>query len=110
MPQTPQTFRTHTRWLPQFHFFVIPVLAINFLNSIRHVWNLPMRETWFELVLAAALLVLGFTSRTQVLAVQDRVIRMEMRQRLREVLPAELRGRIDDLTRGQIVALRFASD
>jgi hypothetical protein len=44
------------------------------------------------------------------LAVQDRVIRLEMRLRLQEVLPADLRPRITDLTRQQFVCLRFASD
>ena len=33
-----------------------------------------------------------------------------MRLRLREILPADLQGRINDLTRQQLVALRFAGD
>jgi hypothetical protein len=110
MPQTPQTFSNHTRWFPPFHFFVMPVLLINFLNSIRHLVNWQGRETWFELVLAAALVMLGLTSRAQTIAVQDRVIRLEMRLRLNEILPADLRGRINEITREQFVALRFASD
>jgi hypothetical protein len=110
MPQTPQTFSNHTRWFPPFHFFVMPVLLINFLNSIRHLVNWQGRETWFEVVLAAALVMLGLTSRAQTLAVQDRVIRLEMRLRLNEILPADLRSRINEITREQFVALRFASD
>ena len=61
-------------------------------------------------VVAAALLTLAFLSRTQAVTVQDRVIRLEMRLRLRQMLPPELHGRIQDLTHRQLVALRFASD
>ncbi|MES1254912.1 MAG: DUF6526 family protein [Acidobacteriota bacterium] len=110
MSQTPQTLKNHTRWFPPFHFFVMPVLLINFLNSIRHLVNWQSRATWFELVLAAALMMLGLTARAQTIAVQDRIIRLEMRLRLQDVLPADLRPRIHELTRDQFVALRFASD
>ncbi len=44
------------------------------------------------------------------LNVQDRVIRVEMRQRLTGVLPPDLQPRIRELTRQQLVALRFACD
>ena len=64
----------------------------------------------WEFVLALALLMLGFLSRIQALAVQDRVIRLEMRLRLKEVLPADLKSRINDISARQLVALRFASD
>jgi len=109
MPQT-QTYKNHTRFFPPFHFFVMPVLLINFLNSIRHVWNRPMRDTWFELLVAFTLIMLALTSRVQAVAVQDRVIRLEMQLRLRGLLPADLQGRIGELTRQQLVALRFAGD
>jgi hypothetical protein len=62
------------------------------------------------MVVAAALLVLGFLSRTQALTVQDRVIRLEERMRMRQVLPPELHQHIDALSHRQLVALRFASD
>jgi hypothetical protein len=54
--------------------------------------------------------MLGFLSRVQALAVQDRVIRLEMRLRLKEVLPADLKSKINDISARQLVALRFASD
>jgi hypothetical protein len=38
------------------------------------------------------------------------VIRVEMRVRLRDVLPADLQDRISELTPRQLVGLRFASD
>jgi Family of unknown function (DUF6526) len=110
MPQAEQTLKNHNRVLPLFHFFVIPVLLINFLNEIRHVYQDPSRHTAWMLVVAAALLTLAHLSRTMALTVQDRVIRLEMRYRLKDTLPVELHGRINELTLKQIIALRFAGD
>ena len=110
MPQTAQTYKNHTRLLPPFHFFVLPVLFINFLNEIRHVYLAPSRHFAWTLVVAAALLTLGLLARMMAIAVQDRVIRLEMRLRLKDTLPSDLHGRINELTPKQLVALRFASD
>jgi hypothetical protein len=105
-----QNYKNHTRLLPPFHFFVIPVLLVNVVNEVRHVYQSPTRHTLWELVLAAALLVLGFLSRIQALTVQDRVIRLEERMRMRQILPPELHQHVDTLSHRQLVALRFASD
>ena len=110
MAEREQNYKNHQRFLPAYHFFVLPVLLVNALNEIRHLWLNPSLHTAFALVVAAALLMLGLLSRVMALTVQDRVIRLEMRSRLRECLPAELRPRIPDLTPQQLVALRFASD
>ena len=110
MPQTLQTIKNHARFLPPYHFFVVPVLLVNFLNTIRHVYLAPSMSTAWGAVVAAALLMLGFLARTMILTVQDRVIRLEMRHRLKDVLPWDLHGRIVELTPRQLVALRFASD
>ena|SRR5437660_3295400 len=110
MAERVQTYKNHPRLLPAFHFFVLPILLLNLLNEIRHAYRYPSGGATFAAVVAAALLTLGFLSRIQALTVQDRVIRLEMRLRLRQLLPPELQGRINDLTHRQLVALRFASD
>ena len=110
MAEPVQSYKKHARWLPAYHFFVIPVLVFNVANAIRHVWLLPTRGMVFQLVVAVALLMLGFLARIMALTVQDRVIRLEMRLRLHELLSPDLRPRINDLTHRQLVAMRFASD
>lgn len=110
MAEREQNYKNHARFLPAFHFFVIPVLLVNVINEGRHMWQMPNGSTVFAFVVATAVLVLGFLARTQALAVQDRVIRFEMQRRLRHVLPADLQARAAGLTPKQLVALRFAGD
>src|SRR6266446_592595 len=105
-----QTYQNHVRFFPPVHFFVIPVLLLNVLNELRHLYRTPNLGVAFAALVAAALLGAAVLARVQVLAVQDRVIRLEMRLRLRGILPPDLQPRINELTRAQIVALRFAGD
>jgi hypothetical protein len=110
MAERVQSYQKHTRWLPGFHFFVIPVLLANVFVSVWRLWQMPTLGMLFGLVVAAALLMLGLLSRLQAVTVQDRLIRLEMRLKLRQLLPPDLQPRINDLTYRQLVALRFASD
>ena len=109
--QKPQHFQNHTRVVPPYHMFVFGVFVINLGYATYHL----VRDafTWgslINLLMALALIVLFFYVRIFVLTVQDRVIRLEMRLRLAELLPAELRPRIPEFSVGQLVALRLACD
>jgi hypothetical protein len=109
--EKPQNLKNHTRFVPLFHLFVLPVLLINIGGTIRHLVKAGISfNSVFGVLMALALFVLAFYARVFALAVQDRVIRLEMRLRLAEILPAELRPRISEFTAGQMVSLRFASD
>jgi len=109
MSQT-QNFQNHTKLVPAFHFFVAPVLLINFIWSVvRAIRNFSVWAAWSAIV-ALALVLLALTARMFALTVQDRVIRLEMRLRLQQLLPQDLRPRIPEFTVGQLVSLRFASD
>ena len=110
MAEQTQSYRNHARLFPLFHFFVLPVLLANALNEIRHVILAPSRNTAWTMIVSFALLGLALSARIMALTVQDRVIRMEMRQRLAQCLPPDLQARLGELTRPQLVALRFASD
>jgi len=113
-----QNFANHGKLVPAFHFFVIPVLLLNLVSSIvslyvaaRHEWGVfPLFHAIFNLILAVALIVLAFLARLFALSVQDRVIRLEERLRMQQLLPESLKPRIIEFTINQLVALRFASD
>jgi hypothetical protein len=110
MAEAVQNYKKHARWLPLFHFFVMPVLLVNVVLNVWGLIQAPGGWSVWSVIYAIGLLGLGFLSRIQALTVQDRVIRLEMRLRLRQLLPPDLHPRINDLTHRQLVALRFASD
>ena len=106
----PQTYANHARLVPAFHFFVLPILAIHFLYSAYLAIVGPSIENILWALVALALVAVALCARLFALWAQDRVIRLEMRLKLAEVLPDDLKSRISDLTTEQLVALRFASD
>jgi len=106
----PQTLANHSKMVPGYHFLTFGLIVI---ALIRVVWNLIRHPGLNSLV--AVLFVFGvvgifFYARMFALKVQDRLIRLEERQRMATLFPEDLRGRIDELSINQVVALRFASD
>ncbi len=106
----PQTFANHTRWHPPFHFFVVPVMLINFIWSIVQFVMAPGWSSGWSIVVSLALLVLTFLVRSNPLKAQDRIIRLEETIRYQQVLSPAVRQQTSALSAGQIVALRFAAD
>jgi len=106
-----QNYANHVKWVPAFHFFVMPVLVLNFGQSVYQMihWGFSFGRL-VDLLTAAALVTLMFLARLFALKVQDRVIRLEERLRMERLLPADLKSRIGEFRPAQLVALRFASD
>lgn len=106
-----QSYSNHTKWDPKFHFVVFPILLVNVFYRVYEMLEseINFAMAW-EIVVAIALLILMFTVRLYSLRVQDRVVRLEERLRLQQVLPEALRSRIGELTTAQLIGLRFASD
>jgi hypothetical protein len=108
-----QNLKNHTRWYPPFHFFVLPMLLLNFIFSIYvtiHHWPTHWALSLWWVALSIVLFVMAGASRNGALAAQDRIIRLEERLRLAALLPAEDRAHINELSIKQLIALRFASD
>jgi len=105
-----QNYKNHARAVPLFHYFALPVLGANVVWTVVRLVRQPSIDTGFGALLALSLLLVALYARTFALTVQDRVIRLEMRLRLRELCPPDLAARIPEFSRAQLVALRFAGD
>ncbi len=110
MPETTQTYATHTRYIPAFHFFVLPVLMVNIVVVAMEFIRYPRFATGWATVVAIALFLGIFYLRLMPVKAQDRIIRLEERTRLERLVPADLRGRVGELTPAQLIAIRFAPD
>jgi len=109
----PQNYKSHTRYFPPFHFFVLPFFLLNIIFSIVvtvHHWpqHWVMMLWWdlFSVVLALAIVL----CRVQTLRAQDRIIRLEERLRYLSLLSPDDVTRSRYLTLRQVIGLRFASD
>lgn len=110
MAEKPQSFQNHTRLDPLFHQFLGP---LSFILLIAAVTSFVRNVGWmsaFEVLAAIWAIVATFKIRLYALKVQDRIIRLEERLRMRELLSEPLRTRIGEFTESQLIALRFASD
>lgn len=105
-----QSYARHKKFVPGFHFVLVGLIVALALWALARLILEPGAETAFDLLVAVALFGLAWYTRTFPLGVQDRLIRLEMRLRLAQVLPPDLAARIPELRRGQLIGLRFASD
>ncbi len=105
-----QNYGNHTRWVPLYHFAAAGLVVIFFGASIWRLIKQPSLGQTINLGMAAALVLVFFYARATAITVQDRVIRLEERLRLRELAGSELGGRVDEFTTAQLIGLRFASD
>lgn len=108
----PQSYSTHRRLVPTYHFFifflVIAVFIGSIINAVKSVQaGTGMYSATLILVIALVMVFNFFFIRLFSLKAQDRAIRAEENFRhyllTGKPLPSALRV-------GQIVALRFASD
>jgi len=110
MSDKPQSLKNHAKFVPLFHGFGYPVIVVYAVWQVIRAARGPSWDTVIGALMGIALVVMFLYARLFALTVQDRVIRLEMRLRLRELLPPDLQPRIHELGHGQLVAMRFASD
>ena len=103
-----QNFKNHARFVPGFHLLTgLPILAALAIAIILIIHKGVSYETVFFLLVGLSLFLLFWYTRKFANGNQDRIIRLEENLRSHR-----LTGKMTDsrLTRGQVIALRFAGD
>lgn len=104
-----QSYATHRRFNPLYHFIAFPIFAANLVVTGIHLFRAPGATAGWAFVVAFGMIAMLGVGRTQVLMTQDRIIRLEERLRLQALAP-EFAPQVDRLGKRQLAALRFASD
>lgn len=108
-----QNYGNHRKFVVGYHYVLYSILVVNLVWSVWRLFQgagMPLFDRILAVGVAVALLLLAWYTRTFPLMAQNRVIRLEERLRLAQILPPDLAPRVGELTAGQLVALRFSSD
>ena len=107
-----QNAKNHSRLYPLHHFVLTPMaltlVVWSFVNLING--ENPLSERIYFLLMAMSILLASFIARIFAIKNQDRIIRLEMRQRYFELAGTSFKEKEKQLRLSQIIALRFASD
>ena len=105
-----QNYKNHLHLFPAHHFVLIPTTLVLFIWSIIHFFisEATCAEKSLWILASFSLLLVSFISRIYALKNQDRLIRLEMRQRYFELTGISFTEKEKQLRLGQIIALRFA--
>jgi hypothetical protein len=104
-----QNYENHAQRTPLF-LVLCGVFAVAFFWQAYLLFQNPSVTQLMNTLVSLALAAVPFVLRIFTLRVQDRVIRLEMRLRLREVLPASMHADIHKIAPRHLVALRFAGN
>lgn len=110
MAQDTQSYASHARMVPGYHYFTGLLLLILLVWTGRETVRAFSVAALMDFLVVLTVTLTAYYARTFALGVQDRVIRLEERLRMSQLLPDELRSRVDEFTTEQLIGLRFASD
>lgn len=110
-----QNYKNHSRYYPFHHFVLTPLTLVYFVWTLVNLISaiglgVQVSEQVYHLIGATILLLLPLLARIYALKNQDRIIRLEMRQRYFELTGSSFREKERKLRLSQIIALRFAGD
>jgi hypothetical protein len=103
----PQNFRNHARYVPEFHFVMLGLIAILLVLSVIYLFSGVTLPSVMFVLISVTSFIGWLKIRRFPLAAQDRAIRAEENLRYFSLTGKRFDNR---LTMQQIIALRFAAD
>lgn len=108
-----QNYKNHVRYYAPHHFVLLPLLIAAIIISAYNIFHSPLLQTfyiWLTIVLVFIFAVAVMMRQHYALSNQNRIVRLEMRLRYFELTGKHFAAIEQQLSFGQIAALRFASD
>lgn len=108
-----QSYENHVRFYPPHHFVFYPVLMVLMGLSTYYIFKYEDQSLIWTFI-TLALFMLGYVAfmlrQHYALGNQNRIVRLELRFRYYVLTQQRLENVEDQLSEGQLFALRFASD
>ncbi|MBK1897389.1 DUF6526 family protein [Chryseobacterium paridis] len=108
-----QNYKNHRKFYPPHHFIYLPLLLILEGIGIYNIWNDSENKlSWilFSIVIFLILYLAIMVRQHYALGNQNRIVRLEFRQRYFEIFNKRSDEVCEKLKFDQIAALRFADD
>ena len=107
--QIQQNFENHVR-TPTFIIVLAIMYLVALIAAVVGIFTNPAFVVLAVIVTTLAALGTAVMARQNATKLQDRIVRLEVRLRLADLLEEETKSKIPDLNLSQLIALRFASD
>ncbi|KFF25582.1 DUF6526 family protein [Chryseobacterium vrystaatense] len=110
---TEQNYKNHRKFYPPHHFIYLPLLIALEIYGIYKIWDDAGNQlTWvlFSIVIFLLFYLAFMTRQHYALGLQNRMVKLEFKQRYFEISGQRSDEIADQLTFDQIAALRFAYD
>lgn len=108
-----QNYKNHRKFYPPHHFIYLPLLILLEIYGIYKIWDDAEHQlTWilFSIVIFLLFYLAVMLRQHYALGLQNRMVRIEFKQRYFEIFGQRSDEVADQLRFDQIAALRFAYD
>ncbi|MFN1215606.1 DUF6526 family protein [Chryseobacterium kwangjuense] len=108
-----QNYKNHRKFYPPHHFIYLPLLILLEIYGIYKIWDEAENQlTWilFSIIIFLLFYLAIMLRQHYALELQNRMVRLEFKQRYFEIFGEKSEETADRLRFDQIAALRFAYD